>query len=73
MSKILSSSETADGMETEWMFVFLFHLQYIHLLGSFFCFLQGGGMFESRTNIEISNLLSLWTEAFSQLIGLCSY
>lgn len=43
MSKILSSSETADGMETEWMFVFLFHLQYIHLLGSFFCFLQGGG------------------------------
>lgn len=55
-------------MKTEWMFVFLFHLQYIHLL----FFLQGG-TFESRTNMERSNLLSLWTEVFSQLLGQCSY
>lgn len=42
-------------------------------IGFVFLFFAGGGTFESRTNIEISNLLSLWTEAFSQLIGLCSY
>lgn len=33
-----------------------------------FFFLQGG-TFESRTNMERSNLLSLWTEVFSQPLG----